>query len=59
MTFTPERDEKMKESIKNVTGFILFVIGAALMICGFCFTEEPSLVLQKAITICLECVGIG
>ena len=24
----------MKESIKNVTGFILFVIGAALMICG-------------------------
>ena len=49
----------MMESIKNVTVFILFVIGAALMICGFCFTEEPSLVLHKAITICLECVGIG
>ncbi|WP_200803589.1 CD1871A family CXXC motif-containing protein [Hespellia stercorisuis] len=41
------------------------VIGCSLLLCGLIFTAlglwrgEAGVVMQKAIHICLECIGIG
>ncbi|HBK86219.1 MAG TPA: thioredoxin [Firmicutes bacterium] len=40
------------------TGALLFVVGVGLMLCGL-YRQEAVLVLEKAITICLQCIGIG
>ena len=36
----------------------LLTLGAALIAVG-CAQGQPSAVLSKAITVCLECIGIG
>lgn len=39
-------------------GAAVAVMGLAMMVFGIC-RGEMAVVLQKAINICLECVGIG
>lgn len=36
----------------------LFLLAAALLASGL-YNKEPLLVLRKATTICLECIGLG
>lgn len=43
---------------QNKTGIILLVISLFLITMGI-VRSEASLVLQKAVNICLECIGIG
>jgi hypothetical protein len=43
--------------LKN-PGCLLLLAGITLMLFGL-FRGEAVLVLQKAITICLQCIGIG
>lgn len=43
---------------ENRAAFLLLLLGAALLLLGV-FRGEVAIVLQNAITICLECVGIG
>ncbi|MBR4728513.1 MAG: thioredoxin [Clostridia bacterium] len=38
--------------------FALLVLSAALIAVG-CAQGQPAAVLSKAITVCLECIGIG
>lgn len=45
-------------SQKNISGFILLVIGAVFVCIGI-LHGEPLQVMQKAVKICLECIGIG
>ena len=37
---------------------VLFVAGAAMLVAGV-MNGEAGTVLQKAVNICLECIGIG
>jgi len=43
---------------KNFIGGIFFAIGILFIIIGV-VNGESAVVLQKAIRICLECIGIG
>lgn len=43
---------------REESGYILLVFGAALVVGGV-LREEVASVLEKAITICLQCIGIG
>lgn len=43
---------------KNLTGGIFFAIGILFIIIGV-VNGEGAVVFQKAIRICLECIGIG
>ncbi|WP_312652808.1 CD1871A family CXXC motif-containing protein [Aminipila sp.] len=43
---------------KNLIGGIFFAIGILFIIIGV-VNGESAVVLQKAIRICLECIGIG
>lgn len=36
----------------------LFLLAAVLLISGL-YNKEPLLMLHKATTICLECIGLG
>lgn len=40
------------------TGFLLSAIGLAMMGIGI-YRGEMEVVLEKAVQICLECIGIG
>ncbi len=42
----------------NKTGLILFVLGILFIVLGL-LRGDTLIVLNKAIRICLECVGIG
>lgn len=42
----------------NIFGFLLLAIGVVLMASGV-MNGEHTEVFQKAIRICLECIGIG
>lgn len=44
--------------LRGKSGQLLFVLGIALMLFGL-LRQEAMLVLEKAITICLQCIGIG
>lgn len=49
----------MKNDIKsNWITFLLFIIGASFLLLGI-WRQEYTIVMEKAINICLECVGIG
>ena len=48
----------MLKSKRWIIPVSLMVIGAALIVLGV-FREETRTVLQKAMRICLECIGIG
>ena len=37
----------------------LLLVGAAALISAGIWQREPLCILQKAVTICLECIGIG
>lgn len=47
----------MKKTEKLITGGF-FIMGVVLIVLGI-FREEHRVVFEKAIKICLECVGIG
>ena len=42
----------------RIIGTIGAVLGLGMMVCGLC-RGEAGIVLQKAVRICLECIGIG
>ncbi|WP_312353662.1 CD1871A family CXXC motif-containing protein [Aminipila sp.] len=43
---------------KNVIGSIVLALGILLIVIGV-INGESAAVLQKAVRICLECIGIG
>lgn len=49
---------EMKKDKKTFIGFGLAVIGVAMMIFGIADNEHRE-VFEKAVRICLECIGIG
>lgn len=48
----------MSEKKKNLITALLVVASAVLMVGGLARSEEMT-VLQKAIHICMECIGLG
>lgn len=48
----------MKADKKRIIGFALTLIGAVMMIFGVADNEHRE-VFEKAVRICLECIGIG
>ena len=48
----------MKHFICRWSAWLLLALAAAFIFIGI-FRGEPGLILQKAIRICLECIGIG
>lgn len=50
--------EMMRENRKNVVAAGLFFAGVFLMGIGI-WRDEATIVFQKAVRICLECIGIG
>lgn len=43
---------------KNIIGSMIFVVGILFIVIG-ATNGENAVVLQKAIRVCLECIGIG
>jgi len=48
----------MKMKIKSFTPYLILTIGLAFIAIGV-MREEHLVVLQKAVNICLECIGVG
>ena len=48
----------MKSKKTNVIGCLLLIIGGVMIVTGVADGEHTD-VFQKAIRICLECIGIG
>ena len=44
--------------MKRRLPFVLFIVFAALLIVGLLWGEYKT-VLEKAVTVCLDCIGIG
>ena len=44
--------------MKRYSGFLLLAAGAVLTAVGL-LRGEAAIVLQKAIILCLECIGLG
>jgi hypothetical protein len=44
--------------VKRRLPFILFIVFAALLVVGLLWGEYKT-VLEKAVTVCLDCIGIG
>ena len=44
--------------MKKYLSFLLLTAGAALMAAGF-IRGEASVILKKAVVLCLECIGLG
>jgi len=51
-------DCNMKKILQTVLSVLLLAAGITLMISGI-IREEPQTILQKAVVVCLECIGIG
>ena len=49
----------MKKDKRTYIGFGLLCLGIAAWAYGGLCTAESDTVLQKAVSICLECIGIG
>ncbi len=49
----------MKKDVRVYTGMLLFLLGVTACLYGAFCTSEADTVMQKAVTICLECIGIG
>ncbi|MBE6033893.1 CD1871A family CXXC motif-containing protein [Aminipila sp.] len=49
---------QLQKTKHNLFTFFLILIGLCSMAFGV-FRGEASIVLEKAINICLECIGIG
>ncbi len=43
---------------KHISGYVFFT-GLLFMLIGIFIREEHIIVLNKAIRICMECIGIG
>ncbi len=56
--YPPEGSINMSGKIKTRLRFIIGVTGAALLIGGI-LQGEYAVTLNKAVHICLECIGIG
>ena len=48
----------MKRLRKAVPALVIFMVGAVFLVIGV-LRGEAAIVLQKATTICMECIGIG
>ncbi len=48
----------IKDSGINYIGFLVFAIGIVFIFIGI-YRAEHTEVLQKAINVCLECIGVG
>lgn len=48
----------MKQKVIRFGGWVLLIAGCAFMVIGM-MRKEHLAVLEKAIRICLECIGIG
>jgi len=44
--------------MKRRLPFVLFILFAALLVVGLLWGEYKT-VLEKAVTVCLDCIGIG
>jgi hypothetical protein len=44
--------------VKRRLPFVLFILFAALLVVGLLWGEYQT-VLEKAVTVCLDCIGIG
>ena len=45
--------------MKNTVAFAIFLSGIGLVLFGVLVKQENLVVLNKAIRICMECIGIG
>lgn len=48
----------MSEKKKNIIAFLIIAAGVAFLLFGI-YRGEVTVVLRKAVNICLECIGIG
>lgn len=48
----------MKKKTATILRWGILILAACFIILGI-VTEEPVLILQKAVRVCLECIGIG
>ena len=48
----------MRKNLSKTASFLLLGIGLVLLLFGV-LNGDTELVLQKAVRICLECIGIG
>ena len=55
---TEKREAKIKKSYKSIFQLVILVAAIALIVIGL-INDGDSSVLQKAITICNECIGLG
>ncbi len=51
-------EQGKKANKRAVLFFAVFTVGAALLTAGV-FAGEAAVVLEKAVRVCLECIGIG
>ena len=51
-------EDKLKLRITFLLSVFFLAAGITLMVVGI-FNNEPSDIMNKAIFICLECIGIG
>ena len=50
--------QRLKPALKRSISAALLLLGAALTTAGI-FLGQPGGVMEKAVRVCLECIGIG